>query len=117
MSPEVSMMQLLHFLQLHTSGKFQQFDHLDQNIIHYNSPNPPEYDLSKVTAPIHLYGGSQDNLIPPEDVETLRKLLPNVRSCEDLEDWNHIDVMLGRDSRDVLYSKILKSMNKKQNLN
>lgn len=104
------MMQLIHFLQLHLSGKFQQFDHKDKNFLHYKSPNPPEYELNKVTAAMNLYSASQDLLITPKDVEHLKTKLPNVQNYEMIYDWNHMDVMLGRNSRKVLYKNILRSM-------
>lgn len=111
MSPAVSMMQLTHFLQLHVSGKFQQFDHGERNYVYYDSPYPPEYQLHNVTAPIHLYSASEDLLIPPKDVEHLKTLLPNVQNHEIIHNFNHMDVMIGRNSRKVLYKNILKSMN------
>lgn len=111
MSPKVATKQLAHFLQLHMSGKFQQYDHGQTNLIRYNTSNPPLYRLDKVTAPLHLYAASEDLLISHTDVDHLRTLLPNVKSFEVLEDWNHMDVMLGRDSRELLYAKIIKAMN------
>lgn len=111
MSPTVSTMQLLHFLQLHTSGKFRQYDHGEQNLVHYDSPHPPDYPLQNVSAPIHLYGASEDLLISHKDVEHLKTILPNVKSCEIIQDWNHMDVMIGKNSRTILYKNILNSMN------
>lgn len=111
MSPEVSMMQLTHFLQLHISGKFQRFDYNDKNYLHYNSLDPPEYDLERVTAPMNLYSASEDLLVAPKDVEYLKEKLPNVQCCQMIHDWNHMDVMLGRNSRKNLYQNILRSMN------
>lgn len=111
MSPRVGTKQLAHFLQLFMSGKFQQFDHGHANLERYNVSQPPLYRLDKVTAPLHLYAASEDLLIAHTDVAHLRTLLPNVKSVEVLEDWNHMDVMLGRDSRELLYTKIVKAMN------
>lgn len=111
MSASVSTRQLVHFLQLHLSGKFHQFDFKENNLHHYNSRDPPEYKLDKVTAEMYLYCGSQDTLTAPKDVETLASKLPNVRKYESVYDWNHMDVLLGRNSRKVLYKNILNSMN------
>jgi pimeloyl-ACP methyl ester carboxylesterase len=111
MSSTVSMMQLLHFFQLHVSGKFHQFDHGKENLARYDSPHPPEYKLHNVTAPIHLYSASEDALIPPEDVEYLKTKLPNAKNHEIIEDWNHADVVLGKNAKEILYKNILKSMN------
>lgn len=111
MSPTVSSMQLAHFLQLHVSGKFRQFDHGQRNLIYYDSPHPPDYQLSNVSAPIHLYGAQEDLLTPPNDIEHLKRLLPNVKSYEIIDDYNHMDVILGRSARANVYEKIIKSMN------
>lgn len=111
MSPQVATKQLAHFLQLHMSGKFQQYDHGHANFMRYKMLTPPLYRLDEVTAPMHLYAASEDFLISHTDVDHLRSLLPNVKSFEVLKDWNHMDVMLGRDSRELLYTKIVKKMN------
>lgn len=63
MSPTVSIKQLHHYIQLHKSGKFRRFDYEDQNHYHYGTLLPPEYDLSKVTAPTHLYHAEEDMLV------------------------------------------------------
>lgn len=112
MTPYWSSTHLRHFLQLHMSGRFQQFDFgPDQNHQIYNSSTAPEYDLQSVTSPIHLYSASEDLLVDPKDVEKLRTLLPNVKCCENIPDWNHMDVLLGKNARNVLYGKILDSLN------
>jgi hypothetical protein len=110
MSPAVSTKQLVHFLQLHLSGKFQQFDHGDQNLKFYGAPHPPEYNLQNVICPVYLYSGSEDLLIRPEDVEQLKTELQNTIKHETLQGWNHMDVMLGRSSREALYKNILDSI-------
>lgn len=113
MSPRVGTKQLAHFLQLFMSGKFQQFDHGPANLNCYNMPQPPLYRLDKVTAPLHLYAASEDLLIAHTDVAHLRTLLPNVVNFEVLEDFNHMDVMLARDARELLFTKIVKAMNER----
>ncbi|CRK94337.1 CLUMA_CG007852, isoform A [Clunio marinus] len=110
MSPTVSAMQLMHFLQLHISGKFQQYDYGERNWDFYKSQKPPEYQLSKVTTPVYLYSASEDALIVPSDVEHLKTILPNVKNHEVINDWNHLDVVLGKNSRKSLYKNILRSM-------
>jgi len=94
------------------SGKFQQFDFgHNENLRIYNSSSPPEYNLQSVTSPIHLYSASEDLLVDPQDVKKLRTLLPNVKCCENIKDWNHMDVLLGKSARNVLYGKIVDSLN------
>lgn len=111
MSPAVSMRQLLHFLQLHLSGKFRQYDHGPNNFLHYKSENPPDYELGNVTAPVYLYATSEDSLTSHKDIAYLSTLLPNVVDFQILDDWNHMDVMLGKNSRTLLYANILTAMN------
>jgi len=62
-APAISKGQFDHFKQLSKSRKFKYFDYGDENIKIYGSRNPPEYDLSRVTVPIYIYWGSQDNVI------------------------------------------------------
>lgn len=52
---------LVHYAQGVESGKFRRFDFgRKQNIEVYGQPQPPEYDFSKMTAPIALYWGQND---------------------------------------------------------
>lgn len=112
MSPTVSSQQLLHFLQIHISGRFQQYDYGEMNNSKiYGSSTPPEYNLKNVTAPIYLYSCSEDFLVDPNDVENLKDLLPNVKNYEMINDWNHMDIMYGKDSRSLVYKNILQRMN------
>jgi hypothetical protein len=61
LSPRVGVKQLLHFAQLIMSSRFRQFDYgSEKNLDIYNSTMPPEYDLTKVTAPIYIYVGQED---------------------------------------------------------
>lgn len=62
-SPRVSVMQIKHFNQLITSGEFQLFDYGSDNVKYYNSKTPPDYQLSNIIAPVHLYAGSEDSVV------------------------------------------------------
>lgn len=63
MSKTVSSNQILHFIQLMESGKFQKFDHGIENEKFYNSKKVESYDLRKVKAEIFLYCGYGDALV------------------------------------------------------
>ena len=110
MSPAVSTRQLQHFLQLYKSGRFQRFDHKDNNIQHYGSSTPPEYDLSNVVAPAYLYHAEEDTLVVKTGMDKLACELPNVQNYKIVPDFNHIDLMLGKDARELLYNNILKHL-------
>lgn len=68
-APTISKGQFDHFKQLYKSRKFQYFDYGYKNIQAYGSKDPPEYDLCRVTVPIYIYWGSQDDTIG-KDVST-----------------------------------------------
>lgn len=59
-------MQLTHYYQNMVSGKFQEYDYKDKNLIYYNSITPREYELYRVTAPLYLYHAAYDNLVTEE---------------------------------------------------
>ena len=50
------------------SKKFQMFDFdsEDKNVAKYGVPDPPQYDLTKVTAPVAAYWGPNDWLATPQ---------------------------------------------------
>lgn len=56
-------MQLTHYVQLLSSGKFRQYDYRWENVDHYNSSKPSKYALENVTAPTYLYHATEDLLI------------------------------------------------------
>ncbi|GBP63056.1 Lipase 3 [Eumeta japonica] len=69
---------VVHFSQEIVAKKFQQYDYgYPQNMYTYGSPQPPEYDLSRVTLPITLFWAKNDLLSSESDVMELRRRLPN----------------------------------------
>ncbi|CAB3373679.1 Hypothetical predicted protein [Cloeon dipterum] len=71
---------VLHFLQEVNSGKFRQYDEgtAAGNRRKYGTPEPPEYDLSKIEVPVYMHYGLNDYLAAEEDVMELinaRKLV------------------------------------------
>lgn len=58
----ISLKTLEHFAQIVTgNGRFRMFDYgIRGNLEHYNSINPPEYDTSQISVPIHLFVGTND---------------------------------------------------------
>jgi predicted alpha/beta-fold hydrolase len=111
MSPIVSSNQLIHFLQLHLSGRFQQFDYgLEENMARYHQASPPEYELKNVTSPTYIYHAMEDLIVVKSDVDHLTSLLPNVQLYRTIENWNHLDFIMGKNSRKVLYENIVQSL-------
>lgn len=57
---------IIHFLQLMKSGKFRRFDFgKGRNMKIYGNEQPPDYDLSQVTAKVALFYGQNDWLAVP----------------------------------------------------
>lgn len=49
---------------------------------------------------------------PPQDVERLKlALTTNVREFKTIPNWNHMDFVLSRNARTVLYNNIVVAMN------
>uniref|UniRef100_A0A6P7H2Q2 Lipase 3-like n=1 Tax=Diabrotica virgifera virgifera TaxID=50390 RepID=A0A6P7H2Q2_DIAVI len=102
--------QVEHYGQLINSGRFCQYDFtILKNKEHYGQIIPPDYDLSKITAPITLMYSSNDWLAAVVDVEKLAKQLPNLKESYriPLVTWNHIDYILGKDAPTLVYEKVV----------
>jgi hypothetical protein len=68
----------IHFQQLTNNGLFRQYNYGEkQNIQIYGQKTPPNYDLSKITIPVHLYVGKYDKLADPTDAQHLFTELTN----------------------------------------
>ncbi|XP_011865874.1 PREDICTED: lipase 3-like [Vollenhovia emeryi] len=114
--------QLIHYGQLIKSGtflfsgKFKKFDYGtlgNKNV--YGTWNPPNYNLSRVTAPIHLYYSENDWLANVQDVEKLHSELTNPTGLTliDDENFNHVDYMWAKDVKTLVYDQIISTMKKK----
>ncbi|XP_026468820.1 lipase 3-like [Ctenocephalides felis] len=101
---------LFHYGQLVNSGKFCQFDYGEEkNLKVYKSREPPEYDLSKITAPVILHWSMNDWLSDPKDVDILMTKLGNLAGTYLVEDadWTHFDYTWGNDADKIVYKNIM----------
>ncbi|KFB46695.1 AGAP003082-PB-like protein [Anopheles sinensis] len=107
--------QMLHFAQLNRVGRFQQFDfgYAKDNLIHYGSETPPVYNLTLVTVPVVIYYGLNDWMIHPQNVIRLKNELVNIVSINAVKDpdFNHLDFILAKQVRSLVYEKILNDLN------
>ena len=77
-----SMKNVMHWIQMIRSKRFQRFDYGKQkNLEYYGSEDPPEYDLELIKknmqdVPMQLYAGTKDFLIHKKDLKKLLKVLP-----------------------------------------
>lgn len=104
---------LVHLSQISLNKRFAQFNYGSRrNWKVYKSPIPPNYDLNKVTMKVVLFSGRNDKLSVLEDVEVLRKKLPNVEYHEmKNKNFNHLDFIWGRNMDKYLFPLILNVLN------
>lgn len=100
---------LMHFSQMSLSKSFSQYDHgTAKNLLVYRSFSPPSYDLKKVTIKTVLVSGKDDTVSTLEDVNNLKKALPNLVEHKIVEgQCNHLDHMWGEYAKDLEYTYIL----------
>lgn len=107
-----SVRNVVHYVQMIRSGKFQMYDHGSQkNKEIYGQPTPPVYDVSQVNTPVTLFTGSHDWLADPYDVNTnLRPYLQNIIYSKNIDGFNHMDFIWGEHANSVLFYDIIRVM-------
>nr|CAD7609807.1 unnamed protein product [Timema genevievae] len=107
--------QMIHYAQGVNSAKFRQFSYgLIKNLATYGSLTPPDYDLSKITAPVFLHWSDNDLMADPKDVQELNGKLPNVKGSIRVPyaAFNHLDYMWAIDGKTLVYDTVLENMKK-----
>ncbi|GLV33498.1 uncharacterized protein CBL_20232, partial [Carabus blaptoides fortunei] len=101
--------ELAHFSQLARSGKFRNFDYgTVGNLKIYNGTEPPDYDLSKVTAPVAIYCSENDWQSSAVDADQLFQELGNpIGKFVLAERPNHYSYFNGKNMRQILYSRMV----------
>lgn len=107
----VSTKQILHYFQCYIREKFSQYDYGDRNMEIYNASQPPDYPLELIKTPVFLYAGLCDTIVAEGDVDLLSEVLPNVKKYKKIENYNHCDFSVGKNSRPILFNEILEAMN------
>ncbi|KAI8435541.1 hypothetical protein MSG28_003837 [Choristoneura fumiferana] len=104
----------VHFAQLISSQRFQQFDYGTNNQRVYGSELPPEYDLSKVTLPITLFWAKNDFLSSETAVNMLKEKLPASTETYLIPypEFNHLDYLWAIDAPTLLNEKVIEKLNK-----
>ncbi|XP_043069808.1 lipase 3 isoform X3 [Drosophila bipectinata] len=101
--------QIIHYLQLYTSGDFRQYDHgREQNEILYQQAIPPSYNVRNIKTCVEMYYSENDYMSAVEDVEYLASLLPCVELYRiPYSDWNHYDFLWSINVKEVINNRIL----------
>lgn len=106
---------VLHLMQIAKAREFRQFDYETQrNVKLYNSTLPPAYNLKNVKMKIALLVGRNDKITPLDNVNLLRKQLPNVVQFHVMEHpkFNHIDHVWGKNMHKYLFPHVMKILRK-----
>ncbi|XP_044255174.1 lipase 3-like [Tribolium madens] len=105
--------QVAHYGQLIKNGGFSQYDFgKDKNNEIYGTDSPPAYDLSKISAPVAVYYGKNDQLVPYLDAQTVVKKLGNVVNdyLVPYDLFDHLDFIFAKDVVKLVYVELIKVM-------
>ncbi|KAF6200511.1 hypothetical protein GE061_004954, partial [Apolygus lucorum] len=106
---------LYHCLQVMYSDSLRYYDYeTEENVLKYGKPEPPEYDLAKITSPVSVHYSLQDFFFNTENVERLAKRLPNLigKFAVSSSSFNHMDFMIGRHARELVYEDVFNIISK-----
>lgn len=110
----ISCKQITHYTQSYVSGKFSKLNRgSEENIRIYGSTTPPEYNLTKVTAPVVVYYGESDSFVDSTDVTILHEKVANPRGLHKIpiKEFNHLDFLWAMNAPILVYEPMLKLMN------
>lgn len=106
-----SINQIEHYLQEYNCGLFRRFDYgKSGNKNRYNNKIPPNYDVSKINANIHLYYSDNDYFAAIVDVHKLMYTLGGaLKEAYRLPypKFNHLDFLWANDIYEILYKKVM----------
>ncbi|CAH1378785.1 unnamed protein product [Tenebrio molitor] len=104
-----SVKTLLHFAQeMAVQERFQFFDYGPQYNLHfYNSETVPEYPISRINIPVHLFYGKNDRLATEKDVFYLYNKLKTKKTILEVFNFSHVNFAAARHSLE-LFKIILK---------
>ena len=89
----------LHLVQGRCNSKwdFTKYSYgFSKNLKIYGLSSPPSYNLSHILQPTLVVYGLRDTIAVPRDVQNLIAILPNVWKVHQLKDYNHLDVVIGK---------------------
>ncbi|XP_047996958.1 lipase 3-like [Leguminivora glycinivorella] len=103
--------QFAHYGQGVISGQFRKFDYgSGENQARYGVSTPPDYDLSRVTAPVSLVYSDADWLCDARDVDKLYNRLPNAIDIHKVpsRNFNHLDFVFAKDVKSLIFERLSK---------
>jgi len=104
-----------HFSQLILKDCFSQYDYGPiMNLQHYNSTEPPAYNLRSINVPIALIYGKNDVLTDVEDIMRLKSQLPKLIDVVPIDSprCNHVDFLWSLDVTKQVNAKVSEILQK-----
>jgi len=101
------------YAQLIDSGNFAKYDYgWIENLEKYGSMSPPEWDVTKITAPVYLFWSENDVFADPTDVSVLTPKLHTLRAKHEVPntEFSHLDFMWGIDANTLCYDSVMTYM-------
>lgn len=97
---------------LHEDFSLFDYDSKKKNRKVYGKDSPPSYNLTQITAPVHLYYSKGDVTATMENAITLQHQLPNLKSAYlvPVDDFSHSDFGSSRQAKDVVYNDMIKKI-------
>ncbi|KAE9542562.1 hypothetical protein AGLY_002473 [Aphis glycines] len=108
-----------HFAQFILKDSFGQYDYgRALNLRHYNSTEPPTYNLKSIRVPITLIYGENDILADTTDVLKLRAQLPMVLDAFPAKSpyFNHVDFLWSTHVTEQINNPVKEILQKTDNL-
>lgn len=106
-----SMKTFLHYLQLYRSGRFQRYNYGSAtNKRVYKKAQPPEYKVSRITAPVTIFASEDDWFSDIRDVEKLISKMPNVVRLKMLNkslSFTHIEYVYGSRAKHLINDELV----------
>uniref|UniRef100_A0A0A8ZLS3 Triacylglycerol lipase n=1 Tax=Arundo donax TaxID=35708 RepID=A0A0A8ZLS3_ARUDO len=111
---------MVHFAQTVRDGVLQKYDYVlpVRNIANYGQVEPPVYEMSNIPAdfPLFLTYGGRDSLADPADVHLLLNDLrghdPDKLTVQYLDQFAHLDFVIGVCAKDYVYKDLLAFLNR-----
>jgi len=98
------------FENYNSGGRLTRFNYgAAGNLQHYGTETAPEYDLSLVTAPVYLFWGPADPVVPPQDVALLASKLGNLGGSirVNSDDFSHGDFFMSKRADDLVNGPVM----------
>lgn len=108
-----SLKTINHLAQMSISGRFCQYDYGPQtNMEKYGSPQPPDYQLSRVTLPVLQFYSPGDRFVDERDIKKLADNLPALIDNVEVANrrFNHMDFIWSQDANQLIYDKIIETI-------